>query len=63
VWSFTVRTAALPTLGWRTARTGGFKLATAVHSLGAKALFLLLLRTAVNVSPLLDDLVGRLLPG
>lgn len=60
-FDFARRTAVSFTFGHRNARTLPFKLATLAHSIGAKLLFLFVLRAAVNASPLLHGVFGKLL--
>jgi uncharacterized protein YjbI with pentapeptide repeats len=59
--AFSLRTSWTLGFGYNNARTPTFKIITLVHSIGFKILLLCLLQTFANTSPLLNQLVGKLI--
>jgi len=59
---FARKSALSLTYGHEHARTPLFKAITVVHSIGAKLMLLWLLKAVANVSPLLNELLGKIIP-
>jgi uncharacterized protein YjbI with pentapeptide repeats len=59
--AFSLRTAWTWGYGYKNARTTTFKILTMVHSIGFKILLLCLVQAFANTSPLLNQLVGKLI--
>lgn len=59
---FTWRTSVTIGYGYQQSRTTLFKTLTLIHSVVFKIMVLCLLKAVANVSPLLNDLIGKLLP-
>lgn len=60
VFDFSARTSWKWFYGYENARTPLFKVLTVIHSLGFKVLLFFLLKAFSNTSPLLNELVGKL---
>ena len=60
--AFSWRTSLTLGYGYQQSRTTLFKTLTLVHSIAFKIMLLCLLKAVANVSPLLNDLIGKLLP-
>ena len=60
--NFAWRTSLTLGYGYQQSRTTVFKTLTLIHSVVFKIMLLCLLKAVANVSPLLNDLIGKLLP-
>jgi hypothetical protein len=60
---FSARTSWTLGYGYRHSRTPLFKTITLIHSLGFKVMMLCLIKVLANISPLLNELIGKLLTG
>jgi hypothetical protein len=59
---FSIRNSWKFNYGYERSRTPPFKVATLTHSFSSKILALLLLQVFANISPLLNSVLGKLLP-